>query len=163
MKRFTMQGDSLGQQVYGGSAVDVPVAILPSEAGGLLLLGSTLSNNGDVRGNHGSRDVWLVRLKAPPDTTPENPVTDTSIYLYPNPVSTEWLYVVGLPEDSSADNNKIRTSTRVYDLMGRSVNAAAQAWGSQRRLNMASLPKGIYIVQIETSRGMIRKKVLVSK
>jgi hypothetical protein len=58
--------DSLGnikwEKSYGGSATDVASSILQTSDGGYILAGSTLSNDGDVSGNHGAGDLWIVKL-----------------------------------------------------------------------------------------------------
>ncbi len=58
--------DSIGmmqwQKLYGGSALDEAYSILQATDEGFVLAGITNSNNGDVSGNHGSSDAWVVRI-----------------------------------------------------------------------------------------------------
>jgi hypothetical protein len=58
--------DALGgiqwQRCLGGTQPDNGRAIVERAGGGYLVLGDTYSNNEDVSGNHGSSDIWLVRL-----------------------------------------------------------------------------------------------------
>ncbi|MDX9750173.1 MAG: T9SS type A sorting domain-containing protein [Flavobacteriales bacterium] len=60
--------DSLGelqwQRCLGGLSNDWGQDIRPTTDGGYVLLGSTLSNGGDVSGNHGGFDIWVVKLDA---------------------------------------------------------------------------------------------------
>lgn len=57
--------DSLGsiqwEKCYGGTEVDVFTSILVLNDG-YLVFGSTQSNDGDVVGNHGSVDYWLISI-----------------------------------------------------------------------------------------------------
>ena len=56
-------GSPVWQRSFGGTLSDF--AFLSGEAdGGYLLSGLTLSNNGDVQGNHGDRDLWFVKLSS---------------------------------------------------------------------------------------------------
>ncbi|NOT51230.1 MAG: T9SS type B sorting domain-containing protein [Chitinophagaceae bacterium] len=70
-------GDILWQRCYGGSGSDGeggasfggPVqAFIPFNqikaltGGGYILTGTTESNDGDISGNHGDKDIWLARL-----------------------------------------------------------------------------------------------------
>jgi hypothetical protein len=49
-------------KVYGGTDFDEALSIVISPDGGYLFLGTTGSNDGDVSGNHGSSDMWIVKL-----------------------------------------------------------------------------------------------------
>jgi hypothetical protein len=58
-------GQALGVQwsrPLGGTAADRGIDIQKTNDGGSLLLGQTLSTNGDVTGNHGGQDIWVTKL-----------------------------------------------------------------------------------------------------
>ena len=50
------------QQCLGGSGYDEAFAIEPTTDGGYIAAGSTTSINGNVSGNHGASDIWVVKL-----------------------------------------------------------------------------------------------------
>ena len=52
------------QRSLGGSGQDVAWSIHPAPGGGYIAAGWSNSNDGDVSGNHGDYDFWLVRLDA---------------------------------------------------------------------------------------------------
>lgn len=52
------------QKCLGGTGVDWVTTVLRSIDGGYILVGRTGSNDGDVSGNHGGMDGWLVKLDA---------------------------------------------------------------------------------------------------
>jgi len=52
------------QRCYGGSQMDYARSIVQTSDGGYIFAGLTNSDNGDVIGNHGSYDYWLVKLNA---------------------------------------------------------------------------------------------------
>ncbi len=54
--------DIVWQNALGGSSRDLAYAITPSGDGGFVVAGSTSSNNGDVSGNQGNEDLWVVKL-----------------------------------------------------------------------------------------------------
>ncbi len=54
-------GGLLWDRCYGGAFDDEARVVRETPDGGLILAGSTLSNNGDVSGNHGWFDVWVVK------------------------------------------------------------------------------------------------------
>lgn len=57
-------GDLEWQKALGGSGVERLYAIEQTTDGGYIMTGQTNSNNGDVSGNHGLDDVWIVKLDA---------------------------------------------------------------------------------------------------
>jgi len=50
------------QRCYGGTNGDGPNEILQTSDGGYMFAGTTDSNDGDVSGNHGQNDIWVVKL-----------------------------------------------------------------------------------------------------
>jgi hypothetical protein len=50
------------QKTYGGSDREEANCILQTTDGGYIVVGRTLSNNGDVIGNHGIWDAWILKL-----------------------------------------------------------------------------------------------------
>lgn len=58
--------DSTGQieweNCYGGSQDENVVSIIPTNDNGYIFTGITYSNDGDVSGNHGNGDFWVVKL-----------------------------------------------------------------------------------------------------
>jgi len=55
-------GDISWQRCLGGSSEDSPSSMQQTSDGGYIVVGETYSNNGDVSGNHGAFDCWIVRL-----------------------------------------------------------------------------------------------------
>jgi len=49
-------------KVIGGTSWDYVNSIKPTHDGGYILIGKTESLDGDVTGNHGQNDVWVVKL-----------------------------------------------------------------------------------------------------
>lgn len=55
-------GHTIWSKCYGGGNYDSPKKIISTKDKGFIALVNTNSNNGDVVGNHGNVDVWLVKL-----------------------------------------------------------------------------------------------------
>ncbi len=49
------------QHSFGGTGADQVSSIIPTADGGYALFGYSISHNGNVAGNHGSYDYWLVK------------------------------------------------------------------------------------------------------
>ncbi len=60
--KYNHSGTIEWQKTYGGSGVDWGYAIENTPDGGFIMAGYTDSNNGDVTGNHGDYDYWVVKL-----------------------------------------------------------------------------------------------------
>ncbi len=52
------------QKSFGGSSTDIAYSIQQTADGGFIVGGATASNNGDVTGNHGLNDCWILRLNS---------------------------------------------------------------------------------------------------
>jgi uncharacterized repeat protein (TIGR01451 family) len=52
------------QKRFGGTEFETPCSIVQATDGGYTLLAYTPSNDGDVSGNHGLNDVWIVKLSS---------------------------------------------------------------------------------------------------
>lgn len=67
---FLVVLDSLGnfiwQKALGGSNYENSVASLYTSDDGIINLGNTNSNDGDVSGNHGGYDIWVAKLNLNP-------------------------------------------------------------------------------------------------
>lgn len=81
--RLDFGGNLVWAQCYGGSDLDGAFDLKSTSDEGLIVAGYTLSNDGDVSGNHGSEDVWIVKLTPLPDeiNSPANSITDFTCYL----------------------------------------------------------------------------------
>lgn len=55
-------GNLLWQKTFGGTGPDEATSIEQTTDGGYIVAGFAASNDGDVTGNHGLNDYWLVKL-----------------------------------------------------------------------------------------------------
>lgn len=128
-------GNLQWQRSLGGSNNDLGSSIRITSDGGYIMAGESSSNNGDVSGNHGMSDFWVVKLAPDPLT-----VTDfntTEIILYPNPVSS-MLHIEG---QENIENIQV-FNLLGQQLMEQSVNTL------NTTLNMSSFSAGMYVVHI---------------
>ena len=62
--KFNSGGAIEWQKSYGGSLDDIAFSIKQTSDGGYIVAGLTFSNDGDVTGNHGVIDDWIVKLNS---------------------------------------------------------------------------------------------------
>jgi hypothetical protein len=60
--KIDLSGNIVWQKCFGGSNSDYGIKVIETSDGGYLLGGYTASNDGDVTGNHGSVDYWIVKI-----------------------------------------------------------------------------------------------------
>ncbi|WP_435523852.1 hypothetical protein [Chryseobacterium indoltheticum] len=61
--KLSSTGNIEWQKTYGGTGMDQPYAIHQTSDGGYIASGrSNTPNNGDVTGNHGQFDYWMVKV-----------------------------------------------------------------------------------------------------
>lgn len=60
--KITKNGEILWSKTYGGSDDENAARITKTNDGGYLLTGYTTSNDGDVSGNEGFQDYWVVKV-----------------------------------------------------------------------------------------------------
>ncbi len=62
--KLTEQGNISWQKSYGGSGGDYCRSVKQTSDRGYIICGDSGSDDGDVSGNHGSDDIWLVKTDA---------------------------------------------------------------------------------------------------
>ncbi|PHR49568.1 MAG: hypothetical protein COA32_00120 [Fluviicola sp.] len=62
--KLDVVGDTNWQKTYGGSSDDMMSSIEQTTDGGYIVVGSSVSNDGDVSVNQGSYDYWVVKIDA---------------------------------------------------------------------------------------------------
>jgi hypothetical protein len=62
--KLSTSGNVIWEKSLGGTGLEYIIfsSIVTTSDGGYMLLGNTKSNDGDVSGNHGDTDFWLVKL-----------------------------------------------------------------------------------------------------
>jgi len=119
--------------------------------GGYISIAQSISTDGDVTGNHGQFDYWVVKLN--PDNLSTQDQDFSAILMYPNPVKNE-LYIDNLPNFSSI---------KITNILG--ITYLNQNHSETNvRINLETLPQGFYIVEVTNENKIITtKKILVSK
>ena len=62
--KLNSTGDMEWEETLGGSNRECAYSIQQTTDGGYIISGESNSNNGDVSGNHGDYDYWIVKLYA---------------------------------------------------------------------------------------------------
>jgi hypothetical protein len=104
-----------------------------------------------------TREVYQTEIKGinDPDVTTGIEDMNKAFNVYPNPADKEM--TIELPEISSQP-----ASLKMFDQMGKIVNQSVFEKGQQRKLlDTTELAGGMYLIQIQTSKGILSRKVMV--
>ncbi len=122
------------QKSLGGSGYDYARAIQTTADGGYVIAGESDSTNGDVTGNHGGVDFWVVKLA--PDALGTSTFNKDNIVIYPNPVQN----VLQIQSATLAQISKIK----IIDVQGKIVLEQTQ---NTNTINVETLAKGMYLLE----------------
>ncbi|HRO41629.1 MAG TPA: T9SS type A sorting domain-containing protein [Flavipsychrobacter sp.] len=138
--RLDDTGKILWQKVMGGSNTDLGKTILSSSDGGYIIGGHTNSTDGDVTGNNGDNDYWIIKL-APDPLGVQSVAPVRNISVYPNPTTTE----VRFSE---------KVNIKLLNLLGQQLEKKHQV----EQLDLSPYPVGIYILTITDDHGNLLKQ-----
>jgi hypothetical protein len=134
-------GDIQWQRCFGGFYNEIFQQIQLTNDGEIVLLGETNSIDGDVSGNHGNGDIWVVKLST--ESSVSNLTTPNRfIHLYPNPASVSLKFEL--------DISDIGTNYVLSDLMGNQV-MSGKVISTTTTIAMMGIASGIYF--LTTSNG----------
>ncbi len=113
---------------------------------GFVLAGYTWSTDGDVSGapNKGQNDFWVVKLSPEPSTPTTIPLIP-QLTLFPNPAET------AITIQAPGQGNTLNVS--IHDLLGRALLRTEIPNGGQ--IDIAALPKGVYLVSATDGDGIV--------
>ena len=145
--------DSMWAGYYGGTFHDDFIASQQTTDGGYIAVGNTLSNDGDVSGNHGGRDIWVVKFG--PDSMAVlniNTLQATNaIHLYPNP--TKGNFTITTPEDGKVE---------LYDMQGRLLYTTKIPKGKTDIKMPSNISAGTYLLRYNNADGnIVENKMLI--
>jgi hypothetical protein len=136
----------------GGSGADSGRDMCFAHDGSLVVVGSSSSTDGDLTGNFGSSDVWVVKFEAENVAVPEQDDAGR-VVLYPNPANDE-VRVTWYEAD-------IHT-LEVFDAQGRSVHTHTNRAPNQRKmvLSVAAWADGLYTVRLTGNGGNTARRFM---
>lgn len=142
---WTLKIDSNGQLLWqlssGGTAAEEAHAICQDAQNNLTFCGYTDSNNGDVTGQHGNGDVWLVKLG--PDVVGISEIPKSVLEIAPNPSNEQ--VSLHIPFDTEGRLQIFNAGGNC--LFDRTV-VTQDTWFS---LSVAHYPTGLYQVVLSSA------------
>jgi hypothetical protein len=155
--KLNSDGDLEWEKTYGGKSYECAYSLNPTDDGGTILTGTTISNDANIQ-NHGKNDVWVLKLSAP--VSVEEVHTNKEFQVSPNPASDYIEIIVGnthaysLPED-----------LKIYNSLGECVIhlTPALSEGEGARIDISQLTPGVYFVKIFIGKEVLTGSFMLVK
>lgn len=149
--------DSIGiiewEKCLGGTAKDFLYSVLQDMNGDFIAAGNTRSNDGDVSGNHGVADSWIVKLGNPNNVFEMKRKPNIDYLLYPNPSNSTITIELGNIEKHPFD-------LKIYNIRGELVKVVKNNIGTSIEFGIEELKKGLYLFQIDKSQIITGKFIV---
>lgn len=159
--KIDANGITLWTRKFGGTDVDFFWKGTEAQNGNLLLAGETWSNDGDVNGNHGGLDGWIVKLNNNGhriSSSTEN-FSESGLKISPNPATNSTTISFSFSQSKNV-------SIKIFDVNGRLIKTLAdnvfEEGEHSVEWNAEDVKTGIYFLQIQTNDFMKTEKVIVS-
>lgn len=138
------------QKCLGGTDSDGGTSVMQTSDLGFIVAGYSKSTDGDVTGNHGNFDFWVVKL-ASPATADEIKSERNEGFISPNPATNE----LRINPDASGAELRIE-EVEIYNVLGEKFFSQQPIANSQEpiSINISSLPSGLYFLKLKTDGGL---------
>lgn len=105
MIKITPNGELIWEKSYGGSDFDVARSVIRTSDNGFLISGSTKSSNGDITGNKGGNDAWILKTDSQGDLLWQKTVGGSSFDFAYDAIqkADNTIIAVGTTESSNGD------------------------------------------------------------
>jgi hypothetical protein len=140
--KLTGSGALDWHKLYGGTSADFAKGILQNPNGSYTFSGMTKSNNGDVSGNHGNMDCWIVKLEGELSV---DQFDHQDFVLYPNPAG-DFLKIKPAGGEPDSDFT-------IYDVLGKYISGGKIT--TETVIPTDHLKTGEYFVRI--GNGAVKK------
>lgn len=143
--KLSSSGGLQWQKALGGTGDGRATSIQQTTDGGYIVAGFSTSDDGDVSGNHGGSDYWIVKLSGTTGINDTDSETANRLLLYPNPNKGSFILEGVVPDPGNY-------TLTVTDVSGQQVykqNIKISAGNTlHREINTGNLPPGIYYLNI---------------
>ena len=156
----------LYQKCLGGSENDDVNSIMQTNDNGYIVGGSTFSNNGDIKGNHGNYDIWVVKFSQ--DTITVN--VEDELKIFPKDK-----YIFNILQNTNNDNIKLEyflndisnINISIFNELGIKIKTVTiksdfeLSWQSQN-IDISDIYSGIYFLTLNVGSYIETKKIIVN-
>jgi len=143
--KLSSSGGLQWQKALGGTGDGRATSIWQTTDGGYIIAGSSTSDDGDVSGNHGGSDYWIVKLSGTTGINDTDAETANRLLLYPNPNKGSFILEGVVP----GPGNYTLTITDVSAQQVYKQHIKISAGNTlHREINTGNLPPGVYFLHL---------------
>lgn len=157
--KLNASGNILWQQRYGGGSYETAFSIVQTSDAGLAFTGDTQSTDGEVSGNHGGNDIWVVKLAAPLSVS-STISKSLTLSAHPNPVSKLTKLGYDLVKSSAVI---ISIFNITGDRMQQIKQGEEQIGHHEATLDLSSFAEGTYFIKVEAGEASETTEVKVMR
>ena len=140
LMKLDPSGNITWQAPFGGTGTDFAYSVDITADGGFVVSGNSSSTNGDVTGNQGLHDFWIIKFNGLPLAV-NMPVLNQSLSIYPNPSTGQFNFTNIKPADK----------IEIYDITGRIIiNEVTQTSNFIGRFNVCKIKLSSTRIRIYT-------------
>jgi hypothetical protein len=148
--KLSQSGDIEWQKPLGGISSDDARSIQQTPDGGYIVGGISQSNEGDVTGNNGGRDYWVVKLSS--NLGVDDNEFANNVLLYPNPNTGRFSL-------EFSEENEIASIT-IVDTLGRTVYSESNIPSGTIEIDQ-NFTSGVYFVNMNSKDSEETLKMIV--
>jgi len=126
------------QRACGGTDQDEAHSVIETSGGAAVVCGFTYSIDGDVTGNHGNKDAWVLKVSG---TTGISENEFSEINIYPNPAVNELII-----------ETQINSLINIRDITGKII-FSEQISSNSNKIDVTGINPGLYTIEIITEKG----------
>jgi hypothetical protein len=139
-------GNIQWQKCLGGSQDEETYSVQQTSDGGTILAGSSYSTDGDVTGNHGGGDYWIVKLNT--YTAIENNDPDMAFSL--SPILASDYILINLPQQAEI---------KILNINGQDIKTF-KAIAGNTTVDISGMTGGIYFIKVNSEKGFSVQKFI---
>ncbi|MDD4607051.1 MAG: T9SS type A sorting domain-containing protein [Patescibacteria group bacterium] len=160
--KLNSSGSIEWQRCLGGYGEDFAYSVQQVADNNYIITGYSGSVNGDVSGNHGNSDCWIVKLSSETGIIQNIKPQKFSVNTCPNPFNSSIYISYSIPTNQGI-------SIDIYNVSGRKIKAFKNAnqqgqivWNATDQ-NGQLVPSGIYYAEIQTGNTTTSRKLVLIK
>jgi hypothetical protein len=142
--KLNSSGNITWQKSLGGSENDEATSIQQTTDGGYIVAGYAWSNDGDITGNHSSRDYWVVKLSSV-HTGIDVLEEKTGISFFPNPANSKLSIVISE-----------QTEIEISNIEGQIIKRLKPD-DNRTDIDISDFSSGVYVIRALTNTGITTK------
>lgn len=138
---------------FGGSVDEDSKSVISTVDGGVIVCGSSTSNNGDVSGNHGASDIWVVKFSSILDL--KQFYNNNDLLLFPNPCKNDLVVKTKFSDE--------KTSISIVDLNGKLIQTQTTISKGDKANFKINIENGVYLLKVHyEDQSEVLSKLIIS-